>query len=143
MQLFIFLLFVRIFIFAMKTIGHQNFIWFEIFVPCDEVYFFCKNVYLDWCMIVSINNKPDIDTRTTSMVAKKWLYMPLYAPQWLWWWGLKTLVCKDLSCILFVEQHLLIICYYIMYLVNFELLKFLELTNYHLEIGNLEKKTLI
>jgi hypothetical protein len=34
-------------------------------------------------MIVSINNKPDIDTRTTSMVAKKWLYMPLYAPQWL------------------------------------------------------------
>jgi hypothetical protein len=30
-----------------------------------------------------------------------------------------------------------------MYLVNFELLKSLELTNYHLKIENLEKKTLI
>jgi hypothetical protein len=34
-------------------------------------------------MIVSINNKPNIDARTTPMIAKKWPYMPLYAPQWL------------------------------------------------------------
>ncbi len=38
---------------------------------------------LHWCMIVSINNKPNTNARTTPMIAKNWPYMPLYAPQWL------------------------------------------------------------